>query len=230
MEPARIMGPEKMEQIERFRRWLRSKRYSENTIKTYTDAIRIFLDFYVDKALSSISNEDVIHFNNDYILRRRLSAAYQNQVVNAIKLFFSTVQQRSINIEGIHRPKKSRILPKILSEAEVASIINALDNLKHKCMLSLIYSAGLRRSEILNMKPEVIDSQRMLIHIKQAKGKKDRIVPLSETVLLLLRQYYREYKPKEYLFEGLGGEQFDLLADLPEIATSRSFLVSMLLT
>jgi integrase/recombinase XerD len=203
-----VLTSDKIAAIEAFKRWLRSRRYSENTISTYTDALRSFLLFFYTKPLTEIENNDVITYNNDYILKNKLSSAFQNQVVNAIKLFFSTIQQRSINIEGIHRPKKPRILPKVLSEAEIANIINALDNIKHKCMLSLIYSAGLRRSELLNMKLVDIDSQRMLIHIKQAKGKKDRIVPLSETVLLLLRQYYREYKPVTFLFEGQGGEQY----------------------
>ena len=159
--------------------------------------------------MSEITNEDIIIFNNDFILKNKLSASYQSQVVNAIKLFFKTIQNASLNIDLVHRPKKYNPLPKVLAEEEVANIINALDNIKHKCMLSLIYSAGLRRSELLNMQIDNVDSQRMQLLIKQAKGGKDRIVPLSETVLQLLRQYYVAYKPKKYVFEGQNGLQYN---------------------
>ena len=197
--------PERKLKREQFRSWLRSRRYSENTIKTYTEALDTFLRFFPDRELESMTHEDVIRFNNEFILKRNLSASYQNQVVNAIKLFFSTVETRKLEIELIHRPKKYHSLPKVLAMEEVAQIINALDNLKHKCMLSLIYSAGLRRSELLNMEISDIDSKRMQLLIRKSKGGKDRIVPLSETVLQLLRAYYLEYKPEKMLFEGQDG-------------------------
>ncbi|OFY67010.1 MAG: hypothetical protein A3H98_08930 [Bacteroidetes bacterium RIFCSPLOWO2_02_FULL_36_8] len=113
-----------------------------------------------------------------------------------------------MNIELIHRPKRYNPLPQVLSACEVTQIINVLENIKHKCMLSLIYSAGLRRSELLHMKIKDIDSQRMQLRILHSKGRKDRITPLSETALKLLRQYYLKYKPKDYLFEGQQGEQY----------------------
>ena len=197
------------DKIEKFKSWMQSRRYSDNTVKTYCEALKSFLKFYYKKPLSEITNEDIIIFNNDFILKNKLSASYQSQVVNAIKLFFKTIQNASLNIDLVHRPKKYNPLPKVLAEEEVANIINALDNIKHKCMLSLIYSAGLRRSELLNMQIDNVDSQRMQLLIKQAKGGKDRIVPLSETVLQLLRQYYVAYKPKKYVFEGQNGLQYN---------------------
>ena len=99
-------------------------------------------------------------------------------------------------------------MPKVLAAEEVALIINSLDNLKHKCMMSLIYSAGLRRSELLNMRVSDIDSKRMQLLIRKSKGGKDRITPLSTTVLELLREYYLQYRPKQYLFEGQDGTQY----------------------
>ena len=108
----------------------------------------------------------------------------------------------------IHRPKRYDSLTKVLATKEVANIINALDNIKHKCMLILIYSASLRKSELLNMQIGDIDSKRMQLLIKKSKGGKDRITPLSETVLQMLRQYYLEYRPKNHLFEGQHGEQY----------------------
>jgi integrase/recombinase XerD len=198
-----------LQKAETFRKWLISKRYSESTVKTYGEALVTFLKFFNDKEISEIDNEDVINFNNDCIIKRNLSASYQNQVVNAIKLFFREIHGTRLNVELVHRPKRYNPLPKVLAMEEVARIINVLENIKHKCMLSLMYSAGLRRSELLNMHVADIDSKRMQLLIKKSKGRKDRIIPLSETALKILREYYSVYKPKSYLFEGQGGEQYN---------------------
>jgi integrase/recombinase XerD len=188
-----VLIEEALNKIEKFKSWMRSKRYSASTVKTYSEALKSFLKYYNHKPINEITNDDVILFNNDFILKYKLSASYQSQIVNAIKLFFNKIQNASLNIDLVHRPKKYNPLPKVLAEEEVASIINALDNIKHKCMLSLIYSAGLRRSELLKMQIQDIDSKRMQLRIQQSKGGKDRITPLSETVLQLLRQYYITY-------------------------------------
>ncbi|MCF7888991.1 MAG: tyrosine-type recombinase/integrase [Victivallales bacterium] len=108
----------------------------------------------------------------------------------------------------LHRPRKENKLPKVLSKIEVKRILASSNNIKHKCILMLIYSAGLRRSELLNLKPTDIDSERMLIHINGAKGKKDRISLLSDNLLKLLRKYYKEHRPKKYLFEGQNGGKY----------------------
>lgn len=190
------------QQINKFISYLKSKRYSENTIKTYSEAIGVFLKFFNEKSLSEISNEDVIRFNNDFILKKQLSASYQNQMVNAIKLFFTIVEKKQLEIGQIHRPKNAKTLPNILSKEEVKMILDAATNIKHKAMLSLIYSCGLRCGEILALKPIHIDSKRNLVIIKNAKGKKDRIVPLSLKILEILRHYYKIFNPQTYLFEG----------------------------
>lgn len=191
--------------LENFRQWMRSRRYSDNTIDTYTDALTTFLRFFWKKELSSITNEDVIYFNNKYILENKLSASFQNQVVNAIKLFFRTVENRQLDPSIIHRPKRAKVLPNVLSKEEIKAILTALTNVKHRAMLSLIYSCGLRRSELLHLKLNDIDSKRGLIVIRKAKGMKDRIVPLSLKILQMLQDYFVAYKPKEWLFEGQGG-------------------------
>lgn len=209
LPPEKRLTLEAQQQIEKFLNWLRSKRYSENSIKTYIDAIRVFLYFFSEKALNEIENEDIIIFNNEYILKNKLSASYQNQMVNAVKLFFQTIQNRKLNIELIHRPKKPKILPNVLSKQEVKVILEAHGNMKHRTMLSLIYACGLRRSELLNLKPNDIDSKRGILLIKQAKGKKDRIAPISKKVIDLLRDYYKAYRPENWLFEGQHkGEQY----------------------
>lgn len=190
------------EAVTKFKRWMYSKRYSDNTIKTYSEALRIFLHFTADKTIEQIDNQDIIKFNNDYIISKRLSVSYQNQVVNAIKLFFKTIEERKLDIEKIHRPKKERLLPNVLSKEEVKLILEAHGNLKHRAMLSLIYACGLRRSELINLMLTDIDSSRMVLKIRSGKGKKDRITPISEKLIGLLRDYYKVYKPKNWLFEG----------------------------
>lgn len=200
---------EGIEQIKKYIQWLSSKKYSPNTIKTYSEALKSFLIFYREKTITEITNEDVVIYNNEYILKNNLSCSYQNQIVNAIKLFFSTIRGTKIEIDKIHRPKRSKILPNVLSKEEIKLILNAHSNIKHKTMLSLIYSCGLRRSELLNLKPADIDSKRGIVIIRQGKGKKDRIVPLSLKILEMLREYYSICRPKIWLFEGQNlGEQY----------------------
>ncbi|SEG62778.1 integrase/recombinase XerD [Halpernia humi] len=154
------------------------------------------------KEIAEISNIDFIAYNNDFIIANNLSSSYQNQIVNAIKLYFSTIQNKSIDLAKVHRPRREKLLPNVLSKEEVKAILEAHHNSKHKAMLSLIYSCGLRRSELLNLKPLDIDSKRNIVIIRQSKGKKDRITPLSPKILELLRKYYKDYKPTQYLFEG----------------------------
>jgi integrase/recombinase XerD len=151
----------------------------------------------------------VVLYNNDYIIKHNLSSSYQNQIVNALKLYFRAVQDKIIDIEKVHRPKRAKVLPNVLSKEEVKMILEAHSNIKHKTMLSLIYSCGLRCGELIALQPVHIDSKRNIVFIKNAKGKKDRIVPLNPKILEMLRDYYKIYKPKEYLFEGqVAGTQY----------------------
>ena len=205
-----LPSPEGIEQIEKFKQWLLSKRYSRSTLLTYTNALKSFLVFYREKAIAEITNDDVIVYNNDYVLKNNFSASYQNQIVNAIKLFFKTIRETKIEIDKIHRPKRAKALPNVLSKEEVKLILNAHYNIKHKMMLALIYSCGLRCGELLTLKPVHIDSKRNIVLLKNAKGKKDRITPLSPKILEMLREYYTVYKPSTYLFEGqTKGQPYD---------------------
>lgn len=201
-DPVRLPNVEAQHYLERYKRYLQSKRYSASTVSTYFDAMRVFFTYFREKSVLAISNDDVIQFNNDYILAQKLSTSYQNQMVNAIKLFYEIERGMALDIEKIHRPKREKKLPNVLSKEEVKQLLEASTNMKHRVILSLIYSCGLRCGEVLKLRPVHIDSQRNVIFIEQAKGKKDRIVPLSPRILELLREYYRYYKPKVYLFEG----------------------------
>ncbi len=196
------LSHESEEKVKAFKTWMRSRRYSENTIGTYTDSLKIFLRFYATKSVSEITNNDVITFNNDYILKNKLSASFQNQVVNAIKLFFRTIENKLMETEKVHRPKREKVLPNVLSKEEVKELLSKTGNLKHRAMLSLIYACGLRCGELLKLKPEHLDLRRNLLIIKQAKGRKDRITPLSGKIVDLLAEYYKSYAPKVYVFEG----------------------------
>lgn len=201
--------PETISQIESFRKWMNHKRYSSSTVKTYVDSVRIFLKFHYPKKAEEINNQDMVVFVNDYIIKNKLSFAYQNQIVNGVKLFYREVVKSKIEVEKLERPRREHKLPNVLSKEEVKRIIEAPINLKHRAMLSLIYACGLRRSELLNLKPLDIDSKRMLLIIKNAKGRRDRIAPLSPKIVEMLREYYRLYRPKVWLFEGQNeGEQY----------------------
>lgn len=205
-----LPSPEGIIQIEKFKQWLLSKRYSSSTLITYSNALKSFFVFYREKAIAEITNDDVIVYNNDYVLKNNFSASYQNQIVNAIKLFFKTIRETKIEIDKIHRPKRAKALPNVLSKEEVKLILNAHSNIKHKMMLALIYSCGLRCGELLSLKPMHIDSNRNIVLLKNAKGKKDRITPLSPKILEMLREYYTVYKPSTYLFEGqTKGQPYD---------------------
>jgi integrase/recombinase XerD len=195
--------------MERFVQWLRNKRYSENTIKTYKDALRCFLLFHNHVLTEQFSEMHLHDFNARYIIARKLSSSWQNQAVNAIKLYAQVVGLGKLNPEIVYRPKREKTLPNVLSKEEVQKILTSLDNQKHLAMLVTIYACGLRRGELLGLKPNDILADRKLIHIRQAKGKKDRVVPIPQDVIDMLRDYYREFRPKEWLFEGAkDGEQY----------------------
>lgn len=204
------MNSETREAIVQFENWLLSKRYSKSTIKTYCDVLRVFFTFHKTISIQHITMQNIIQFNTEYIIGRGLSISYQNQFVNALKLFYLIIRNTNIIIENIARPRREYRLPNVLSKEEVKILLNTIRNLKHRTMLCLLYSCGLRSGELLNLQPTDIDSKRNIILIKKSKGKKDRIVPLSPKILEMLREYYRYYKPKTYLFEGQNiGEQYD---------------------
>lgn len=188
--------------LEKFKNYLLSRRYSPYTIKTYTETVSIFLRFFISKPISEINHNDLIVFNNEYIIKKNLSNSFQNQVVNAVKLFFQIVENKQLIVELLHRPRGEKKLPNVLSKEEVKAILEAPKNIKHQAMLSLIYACGLRRGELLNLTLKDIQSDRNLLLIRQAKGKKDRVVPLSLKLIDLLRTYYKLWKPKTWLFEG----------------------------
>ncbi len=201
-EKDRITPAHVQERVNQLLLWMEHRRYSTSTIETYTDCVRVFLSFYAERSPATLTNDDVVHFTNAYILKRRLSYSYQNQFVNAIKMYFREVEKSRIEIDKLERPRRVHKLPNVLSKEEVKSILGALTNQKHRAMLSLIYGCGLRRGELLHLKITDIDSDRGFLKVEQGKGNKDRLIPISEKLIQMLREYYVMYKPESWLFEG----------------------------
>jgi site-specific recombinase XerD len=178
------------------------KGFAKSTQKTYLAHLRRFAEFS-GKLPAPAGYDDVRAFLYHAISVRKLSSAYVNSAYGAIKFFFQTALCREWNMLHVPRVKKKYSLPVILSPQEVFQTINATNNLKHKAMLSTIYSAGLRVSEVAHLKVADIDSSRMRIFVRQAKGNKDRYSILSEKNLFLLREYWKLYRPKDWLFPGV---------------------------
>jgi len=172
--------------------------YSENTIKIYLHYIDEFVKS-INKHHSRITSKDFSDYLKDYNFT---SVSKQNQVINAIKFLYKKVLNKKYDKIDFSRPRKEKKLPKVIDNDFIISRLSKIKNIKHKAILSLTYSVGLRVSEVINLKIKDIDSKRMIININQAKGRKDRIVPLSENILKLLRLYFLEVKPNEYLFNG----------------------------
>jgi len=192
----------RLNEINEFKKWMEHKRYGEATVKIYIQILTIFLRFTLPKKTDEISNDDMVKFVHQYLIPKKLSYSYQNQAVNASRLFFKTISGSKLITEQIERPRREHKLPNVLSKEEVLNLLNALHNQKHRTMLSLIYACGLRCSELLNLRPENIDSKRHLLTVLNSKGKRDRLIPISDKVINMLREYFKSYRPKKWLFEG----------------------------
>jgi len=187
---------------------LTRRRYSSNTIKTYTCYFMDFLLYFEDRDLKSISSAQIKNYLLELIQYKKISVSQQNQRINAIKFYYEKVLNRKKTVYYIERPKREKKLPVVLSRDEVKAILGKTTNLKHKCILMTLYSAGLRRSELIKLEIGDIDSERMLIRIRNSKGNKDRYSLLSGKLLVMLREYYRIYHPNRWLFEGPRGNPY----------------------
>lgn len=194
---------------EEFLRKLELKHYSMNTARIYISMFERFINAHKEADLLSI-NEEQIRLYLQGLVQAQRSDSYINQMINSIKFYYEVVMEMPNRFYSIERPRKKESLPKVISVEEVQMIINNTNNIKHRCIVSLLYSAGLRRGELLNLKLEDIDSKRMVINVKNGKGGKDRLTILSPTVLIELRKYISQWnpRPKTYLFEGEMGEKY----------------------
>jgi site-specific recombinase XerD len=179
-------------------------RYSANTTKVYTPLFEEFINHFPKEDLDTLTEKHVVEFSRFLVTERKVSASYQNLAINSIKFYFEKVLGGKRKLYFVERPRKEKILPVVCSEEEIQQILKSVVNIKHKAILSTIYSAGLRIGELVKLPIKAIDSKRMQIRIEGGKGKKDRYTILSKRVLELLRVYFKEYAPHYYLFEGQG--------------------------
>ena len=201
--------PVNLAALKRMHETLLLKAYSPNTIKTYCNEFSQLLYLLKGTSVDMLTPERLRSYFLYCVTKLKLSENQIHSRINAIKFYFEQVLHREkLFFEEIPRPKKKSILPKVISKNDIVKIFSQVDNPKHSLMLKLCYGMGLRVSEIVNLKITNIDSQRMLVHIEAAKGKKDRYVPLPVSILDDLRNYYRAYRPKAYLFEGQYGGQY----------------------
>jgi integrase/recombinase XerD len=187
---------------------LNELRYSKNTIKTYKGLFEEFINYYHKFDIDLIDEKMIIAFLQYLVIDRKISLSYQNQSINAIKFYYERVLGGNRKIYLIERPKREKALPVVLNEEEVIGTIRQVTNIKHKAIIMLIYSAGLRLSELRNLRIKDIDRERMQVFVRQSKGRKDRYTLLSKKVVPILDKYLQEYHPKEWLFEGEKGEQY----------------------
>ena len=187
---------------------LELRKYSINTARTYIPLFEAFINYYKNEQNLMALDEFKIRAYLQMLVQQGRSDSYINQSINSIKFYYEVVKEMPNRFYSIERPRKQERLPNILSKEEVMLMIKNTPNRKHRCIISLLYSAGLRRNELLNLKFKHIESDRMLIKVEGAKGNKERYTILGQTMLNELRVYYQVYKPKVYLFEGQKGGKY----------------------
>ena len=187
----------------KFRKLLKIKRYSSNSINAYLGLLMSFHKFIgFQKNFEELENSKILYYLVKVVENKKLAYTTHKQLCAALKLFYKEMYNRDINFLPVYPTRKPKSLPIILSQKEVKRLINCHDNLKHKTMLTVIYALGLRSGELIDLRISDIDSDRSQIHIRSAKGQKDRILPFPDSLRLILRTYYKVYKPTDYLFYG----------------------------
>lgn len=181
------------------------KRYSHNTIKTYTKAFRQYILFYNDRKPSSLGRADIDAFIVHQIKTKNISESHQNQILSAIKMFYEAVLGQREKVRDLIRPKTPLKLPHVLTESEVERLFRASGNPKHKCILMLIYSGGLRLGELIRLRLDDLEPDAGRIFVYGGKGKKDRCTILSPKVWQQLQEYIAVFRPVEWVFEGQDG-------------------------
>jgi site-specific recombinase XerD len=193
---------------EDFLQKLELKKYSPATAKSYISHFEKFINYYKQhENLLSLGEREINEYIS-YLHQQKRSDAFIKMSISAIKFYYEVVCQMPGRFYDLRAAKPKETLPKVLAKEDILKIIDATTNLKHRCMIQLLYSGGLRRSELINLKITDIDSSRMVINVRSGKGGKDRVTLLGKRMLEELRAYYRLFKPKEYLFEGESGGRY----------------------
>ncbi len=184
------------ELIDKYEKILRLKNYSPKTEKAYLHHLNLFLDYISKSNISSDDSKILLDYFNYLKQTRKFSYSAIKQSLASVRFLFLDVLKKEIDFDFFVKMKRPNSLPNILTVDEIRKIINSITNLKHRAIISTTYSCGLRIAEAVNLKINDIDSSAMTVKIVNAKSRNDRIVMLSEKLLFLLREYFKEYKPK----------------------------------
>ena len=198
----RVISEENKEILRSYVSYLKGKCYSESTVKTYFTFVADFFNYLKDIPLDTITNRDVEKFIETVFIPRKYSISSHRQFISALKLFKTFYPECKIEELNLKRPKKSQILPTVLSKEEVIDLLRYTKNLKHRAVLAMIYSAGLRISELLNLELKHIDVDRRQLTVKNSKGRKDRNIILAQSFIPLMQNYLISYNPETYFVEG----------------------------
>jgi integrase/recombinase XerD len=188
--------------LNNFYLFLKGKRYSKSTIQTYTLFIADFVNFHTKTSLEALTNRSVELFIETVFIERNYSISSQRQFISALKLFIIFYPKTMITDIELVRPKRSRKLPNVLSPEEIVTVLQVTKNLKHRAIIALLYSSGLRVGEVTGLELSHIDIGRNQLKVVCGKGRKDRFVVLAQTFLPLLNNYLNTYKPDFYFIEG----------------------------
>lgn len=184
------------------------KRYSWRTIKSYKNCFRQFIRFYDETKPSQLTRKQIDQYILHQIRKKNISESHQNQILSAIKMFYKEVVNQEHKVLNLLMPKKPQKIPHVLTEGEVARLLKVVTNQKHRCILMLIYSAGLRLGEVINLRKDDLHPAQQRLFIRGGKGKKDRCSILSPKIWALLQVYIKEEKPLEWVFEGQTGGRY----------------------
>jgi site-specific recombinase XerD len=184
---------------------LELKKYSKNSIKNYTKQVELFLKNFNGKFTkpSEINEKSIKEYLYQFKTRNSMCHA-----ISALKLFYKLAVKQPLKFKHVEYPRSEKKLPQVIDKDFILDKISKIENKKHKAIIALAFSTGMRVSEVVNLKIEDFDLDRMLILIKNGKGRKDRVVPLSQNVRLILREYFLEYRPKVFLFNGQNSLQY----------------------
>jgi len=199
---------ETREILKQFEKFLHGRRYSESTVKTYVYLVRDFLLYLEDKPLPEINQRDIELFCEEVLARTHFSISTHRQFIGALKKFQERYPEMALEISEVLRPKQSFYLPTVLSQQEILNLLKVTTNIKHRAALAMIYSCGLRISELINLELSAIDFNRRQVKIFQAKGRKDRYVVLAESIIPLLNNYLTGFMPEKYFIEGAPGKPY----------------------
>jgi len=189
---------------------LRLQRYAPASRKTYKNALAKFLSHFIHQDLALLSVPKITSFLSSLQQKENISPSYQRQILAAITKFYKLHYNRPLDLSALYPKRKAKPLPKYLTTDEVKRLLEKCNNLKHLCILKILYGCGLRVSEVVALKIEDIDSSAMRLLVRNAKGNKDRVVPLPKSLLGDLRSYYRAFRPKDHLFGGQNGGQYSI--------------------